>query len=924
MLCVVLLVSTFIVFIPEMAIDVSAATYRTAANSPSASYKSSKYYTYFNRVPLTGDGRTDTIAIALSQIGYHEGASTSDMAGNSSSSGNYTEYNYNMGNWGSGYTYEWCATFCSWALYQAQVTNQKSMSDWCRYHSGDSSYIYREVGCPNWVSNLKSTGYWKYSQYYGGSYKPQTGDLIFFRSAAHIGLVVYSDSSYVYTIEGNTNDQAGLEPSGGGVFFKKYELGSSLLDGYGVLPYKTNSSVKKIDYSGANPTTGLYVSNAAKYVYPSDTSSTASTTMPRFTMFEVTAISNGRLKATYTTTSGTTVTGWVLNNSDRVIQITHTNVNPTGAELLDEAITAASGVRYDHYTEANLATLQTVYEEAVNAKNAGGSDASLKEMATKLNKAINNTVAANESIISKGKTYYAPDSGRTDQYVDSGTRLTDGVKNTTDGGTDKFAGFNTTTPIEIIVDLGANAQSNVYRIYAAVHDGWGISLPPRVEVSVSNERNGTYTTVGATTVRECTYSSDTWSMYTMSINKRSYRSERFVKFTITNGSNHIWLQEIEVVKADIPATGKVYVSGFNTYVVSGSVKIFTPDLGEITTTKYNHSYTTNVIASYNASSNSYIVKSVTIGDGPTTTPSVTLNAGEILIAAHEWEGGTDNPVIGSRNNVLRLREAKVGDEIVFTNVDINNKKLGVAPYFEIIHKTTEESVEKPDNAKPFWVTHIADPTIEGAGSIFTSSYTGGGWWIHVAFKPVANLDGVYEIAQISNGLADGKASALEIPSGGFVWAANKGNNYIDLGIGDIDYTSPNCDAALEMALTWKIGDQFTFHGINPIDPAVSTSTIGTKWYDDAYVCTSYIAPYGVTEPEPEIPPVVEPEIKLGDVNNDGTIDQFDYLLVKRHYFGTRLLTDDELPRADVNVDGTIDQFDYILISRHYFGSYVIG
>ncbi|MBR5011608.1 MAG: dockerin type I repeat-containing protein [Clostridia bacterium] len=63
---------------------------------------------------------------------------------------------------------------------------------------------------------------------------------------------------------------------------------------------------------------------------------------------------------------------------------------------------------------------------------------------------------------------------------------------------------------------------------------------------------------------------------------------------------------------------------------------------------------------------------------------------------------------------------------------------------------------------------------------------------------------------------------------------------------------------------------------------------------------------------------------LGDVNNDGAIDQYDYILVKRHYFGTRILTDDEMTRADVNGDGVINQYDYILIKRHYFGTYTIG
>lgn len=63
---------------------------------------------------------------------------------------------------------------------------------------------------------------------------------------------------------------------------------------------------------------------------------------------------------------------------------------------------------------------------------------------------------------------------------------------------------------------------------------------------------------------------------------------------------------------------------------------------------------------------------------------------------------------------------------------------------------------------------------------------------------------------------------------------------------------------------------------------------------------------------------------LGDVNADGEINQYDYILVKRHYFETRMLTDDEIGRADVNDDEVVDQFDYVLIMRHYFGTYVIG
>ena len=65
------------------------------------------------------------------------------------------------------------------------------------------------------------------------------------------------------------------------------------------------------------------------------------------------------------------------------------------------------------------------------------------------------------------------------------------------------------------------------------------------------------------------------------------------------------------------------------------------------------------------------------------------------------------------------------------------------------------------------------------------------------------------------------------------------------------------------------------------------------------------------------------KVLLGDVNDDGVINQYDYVLVKRHYFDTYTLTGDDLDAADVNEDGRIDQYDYLLIARHYFGTYEI-
>ena len=62
---------------------------------------------------------------------------------------------------------------------------------------------------------------------------------------------------------------------------------------------------------------------------------------------------------------------------------------------------------------------------------------------------------------------------------------------------------------------------------------------------------------------------------------------------------------------------------------------------------------------------------------------------------------------------------------------------------------------------------------------------------------------------------------------------------------------------------------------------------------------------------------------LGDVTGDGVINEYDYLLVSRHYFGNYKLSDDEFAAADVDQNEVVDQYDYLLICRHYFGTYTI-
>ena len=334
------IVLAILIFLLALASPVSALEYKTANNKPSEAYAKSEYYEKLTSISLTGDGRTDLIAVALSQLGYSEGNTDGAYGGNENGNDNYCEYNYNMGSFGVGYggiDYPWCASFVSFCLLQSDNHDQRRIADWCRKNEGDATYIWREVSCNRWAKQLRTCGYFKDSASFGGDYIPIPGDLIYFtedgKRESHIGIVLYSEEGMVYTVEGNTNAAKGLESNGGSVCFKSYSLDSTYIRGYGVLPYKASSSIQHIDYSGARPSAGRYISTTDKCIYLSDTASTYDHILPKNTIFEVTEIaSNGRLKV-LCEIDGKTVTGYVKNNSDRVIQISARDI-PTSYESI--------------------------------------------------------------------------------------------------------------------------------------------------------------------------------------------------------------------------------------------------------------------------------------------------------------------------------------------------------------------------------------------------------------------------------------------------------------------------------------------------------------------------------------------------------------------------------------------------------------
>lgn len=225
----------------------------TSATDPvyttSEPYRSSQYYAQLKSVTLTGDQRTDVVLVALSQLGYHEGDSDTDMHGNSSGTRDFVEYNRLFGKvdnkQGNGYSYGyyWCCAFATWCTRQAGVP---------------TTVVKTEISCTRLI-----TWFRKYSTYHKRTdgYTPRTGDLIFFNSnssaaeytASHIGIVMYVSGDTVYTIEGNTDNSADKK-LGDRVCVKSYKLTSTYIVGYGVPAYVSEPGAA-LDFSKQVPGT---------------------------------------------------------------------------------------------------------------------------------------------------------------------------------------------------------------------------------------------------------------------------------------------------------------------------------------------------------------------------------------------------------------------------------------------------------------------------------------------------------------------------------------------------------------------------------------------------------------------------------------------------------------------------------------------
>lgn len=153
----------------------------------------------------------DIIDIAIKEIGYQEQGT------------NRTKY----GAWYGMNGAAWCHMFVSWCANQAGIS---------------SSIVPKTASTTTGMDWFKQKGKFKYK----GSYTPQRGDIIYFKTGrSHVGIVEYVKNGQVHTIEGN---------SGNRVKRRSYSLSEKTITGYGVPSYPNGTISTASSSSGGKKT----------------------------------------------------------------------------------------------------------------------------------------------------------------------------------------------------------------------------------------------------------------------------------------------------------------------------------------------------------------------------------------------------------------------------------------------------------------------------------------------------------------------------------------------------------------------------------------------------------------------------------------------------------------------------------------------
>ena len=193
----------------------------TQASAEARGRKATEIYDRCKEVGKTSYDPRKVIDIAISQIGYHEKESNSQLDDPKANPGdkNWTKYARDLDRLSGFYNgskngFMWCDVFVDWCFVQA-------------YGRAGAQYLLCQpdksagAGCSFSAGYFRSKGQFHIKD-------PEPGDQIFFGSSAnnvwHTGLVVEVTSTHVVTVEGNTSEM---------VAKRSYRLNDSSIYGYG-------------------------------------------------------------------------------------------------------------------------------------------------------------------------------------------------------------------------------------------------------------------------------------------------------------------------------------------------------------------------------------------------------------------------------------------------------------------------------------------------------------------------------------------------------------------------------------------------------------------------------------------------------------------------------------------------------------------
>ncbi len=222
--------------------------------------------------------------------------------------------------------------------------------------------------------------------------------------------------------------------------------------------------------------------------------------------------------------------------------------------VLTKLVAQAEAEDSTHYRDSNYSILRTAIENANKVlANASATQTQYANSISELSDALS---LSEFSIVSIGASYTASDSDYTYQngssLFDDEIRLTDGFKSTSDPFSSTYSAFNKNVGsieyVEVIVDLGANVQTNTYNIYSASKQ-WGVNPPYWLNVSGSND-GVNFTEIGYTDTlvkvgEGIPIDGVITELSKMTVVSEDVQNYRYIRFAAYSNGAFLWLDEVE-------------------------------------------------------------------------------------------------------------------------------------------------------------------------------------------------------------------------------------------------------------------------------------------------------------------------------------------------------------------------------------------